>query len=243
LLALAVGQAAAQEPRPQWRWELKREMTSRGTPEETTKTSLRFERFFSGAVRLLRLDLPFPDEHTDFDGSPFDPRLGDIKVRAGFQPASRGELSFPSFVEVTLPTADPESLGSGKLQIGAALRMLAPARLPFPDPAVHRSQFEGQLQQVVSVAGDEERKDVNVTKIELTLNDLWRRRYTFKLKLKPNIDWVQDGDSGAVGEIEGGLLFAEGWRAWLMLGHRVWGPAGIQGTYTDRVEIGLARTY
>jgi hypothetical protein len=127
--------------------------------------------------------------------------------------------------------------------VSAALRMLGPARLPFSDAAAHRSQFEVQLQQVVSVAGDEERKDVNVTKIELTLYDLWRGRYTFKLKLKPNIDWVQDGDSGAVGEIEGGLLFAQHWRTWLMLGRRVWGPAGIQGTYTDRVELGLARTY
>lgn len=218
-------------------------MTSRGTPDETTKTTLRLERFFAGTVRLLRLDLPFPDEETDFSGSPFDPRLGDIKIRAGFQPLRSGELSFPSFVEVTFPTADPDSLGSGKLQVGAALRMLAPVRLPFPDPGAHRSVFEAQVQQVVSVAGDEERKDINVTKIELTLNDLWRGKYPFKLKLKPNIDWEKDGDTGAVGEIEGGFLFGQGWRAWLMLGHRVWGPAGIQGTYTDRVELGLARTY
>jgi hypothetical protein len=217
-------------------------MTSRGTDEEKTKTNLRAERFLAGPAALLRLDVPLPDEKTDFEGSPFQPQLGDIKGRIGFRALRSGELAFPSFVEVTLPTADPDSAGSGKVQLGAALRMLGPVRLPFLD-AAHRSQWEVQLQQVVSVAGDEERKDINTTKIELTLNDVWRTEYTFKLKLKPNIDWIQDGKTGAVAELEGGLLFGQGWRTWLMLGHRAWGSEDIQGTYATKVEIGLALTY
>jgi len=221
---------------------VKRENVSRGTDEEKTKTTLRAERLLDGSVTLLRLDVPLPDEKTDFEGSPFQPQLGDIKGRVGFRAFRSGELAFPSFVEVTLPSADPDSAGSGKLQIGAALRMVGPAHLPFLD-AAHRSAFEVQVQQVVSVAGDEERKDINTTKIELTLNDLWRGEYTLKLKLKPNVDWEQDGKSGAVAEIEGGVLFARGWRTWLMLGHRAWGADNIQGTYETKLEIGLARTY
>jgi hypothetical protein len=42
--------------------ELKRQATSRGTPEETTKTNLKFDYFpEEGIVALLRLELPFPD--------------------------------------------------------------------------------------------------------------------------------------------------------------------------------------
>ena len=218
-------------------------MTSRGTPEESTRSNLRLERFLDGPVALLRLDLPFPDEQTDFNGDPFNPRLGDVKLRAGFRALRSGSLAFPSFVEMTFPTADPETLGAGKYQLGAALRMLAPIEAPFLDPAAHRTVFEAQVQQVVSVAGDADRKDINVTKIELTLYDLWQGRYTAKLKLKPNIDWKLDGESSAVAEIEGGLLFARHWRTWLMLGKRVWGPEGVSGTYDTRVELGLSRNY
>jgi hypothetical protein len=225
------------------RIELKRQNTSRGTPEESTKTTLRVETFFRGPVEMLRFDFPFPDEETDFSGSPFNPRLGDIKTRVRFRALEAGGYSFPSFVEVTFPTADPESLGTGKYQLSAGIRMLAPLALPFPDPAAHKSRLETEVQQVNSVGGDPDRKDINYTKFELTLYDIWRRDYTFKLKLKPSVDWVMDGRTGAVGEVEVGLFFARDWRTWLMLGRRLWGPPGIGGTYDDRVELGLARTF
>lgn len=225
------------------RVELKRWLTSRGTPDESTRTIVRVDRLLDGPVALLRLDVPFPDEDTDFNGSPFEPHLGDIKARVGFRAFKSGRLSFPTFLEMTLPTADPKTLGTGKYQLGAAVRMLAPMQVPFLEATAHRTVFEAQLQQVVSVAGDPERKDINVTKIELTLNDVWQGKYTTKLKLKPNIDWIQDGKSGAVAEIEGGLLFAQHWRTWLMFGRRVWGPEDIQYTYDTRVELGLSRNF
>jgi len=56
------------------RIELKRQNTSRGTPEESTQTTLRIETFFDGPLSVLRVDLPFPDEKTDFEGDPFSPR-------------------------------------------------------------------------------------------------------------------------------------------------------------------------
>ena len=217
-------------------------MVSRGNADEKTKTTLRAERFLDGEVAVLRLDLPLPDEKQDMAGDPFQPRLGDIKGRVGFRGWRSGELRFPFHFELALPTADPESLGAGKAQISAAQRMIAPARLPFLD-ASHRAAFEVQLEQVVSFAGDETRDDINTTKIELTFGDIWRDTYTFKLKLKPNIDWVEDGDTGAVAEAEAGVLFGKGWRTWLMLGRRVWGPASIASTYKDKVEVGLTRSF
>lgn len=246
----AAGGAAAQpwEPAPrvdEWhgRLELKRINTSRGTPEETTKTSTRVETFLDGPVSLVRVDVPFPDAKTDFEGSPFDPRLGDVKLRAGFRPLSYGRLTFPSFVELTAPTANPASLGTGRYQLGAGIRMLSPFRIPQLD-AAHATRVETEVSQTFSFGGDPSRADVNYTKFEFTLYDLWREKYTFKLKVKPSFDHAK-GEQGAVGEIEGGFYFGEQgrWRTWLMLGSRLYGPDNVSGTYNTQVELGLARTF
>jgi len=255
LACAAAGNVAAQPwdsdsgvPSVDWRGrlELKRLNTSRGTPEETTRTALRVETFFDGAVSLLRVDLPFPDADTDFGGSPFDPRLGDIKVRTGFRALESGSLRFPSFLELTVPSANPSSLGAGKYQLGAGIRMLAPFKAPLGES--HETRFEAEVLQTVSFLGDAQRADVNYTKLELTLYDLWRERYTLKLKLKPAFDHAKH-EQGGVGEIELGSYFGEKhgsqrqWRAWLMLGSRLYGPDNVASTYNTRLELGLARTF
>lgn len=225
------------------RIELKRQSTSRGTPEESTKTTLRLESFFTGTMALLRIDLPFPDEETDFNGSLFNPRLGDIKTRVGFHPVKVSGYSFPSFIEITFPTADPETLGSGKYQLSAGVRMLAPMTLPSVDPALHKARLEAMVQQVNSVGGDPDRKDINYTKFELTFFDALYKIYTLKLKLKPTVNWIEAGESGSVGELEGGMFFARSWRTWLMLGRRLSGPDGVPGTYDKRVEFNVAHMF
>lgn len=237
--------ATLRKLREEWhgRLEIKRQNTSRGTPDESTQTSLRIETFFEGPVSAIRLDVPLPDEKTDFEGDAFDPRLGDVKIRAKFTPLKSGAYTFPSFLEMIFPTADPKSSGSGKYQLNGGIRMIVPFALPVAQPKEHKAQFEMEMSQTVSVAGDESRKDVNYTKLEFTFYDVWRQHYTVKLKLKPSVDWIQDGKTGSVGEIEGGLFFARHWRTWLMVGRRLSGPEGIKGTYDTRVELGLARTY
>ena len=248
-LALLAAQAAAQigsEGAPAskvGRFELKRQNTARGTPEETSATTLRAERYFDGPVAMFRLDLPFPDEKTDFAGSPFEPRPGDIKARLRFRPWQTGAAAFTPFVEFTLPTADPKSLGKGKYQLSEGLRTVLPVQLPLLEPSSHLSVLEFEIQQTNSVAGDAAFKDVNNSKFEFTLFDIWLKTYTFKIKLKPTVDWIQNGKTGANVEIEGGAYFARDWRWWLMLGQRVWGPSGIANTYQTRVELGVNYTY
>ena len=227
--------------------EIKRDYTSRGTPSESTKTTLQITTFIDGPVSLVRLYVPIPDAETDFNGSVFDPRLGDIAVRAGFRALKSGTLSFPSYVELTFPTANPENLGTGKYQIEVGVRMLAPFTASFM-PASHVTRFEAEVSQTNSFAGDPARADINVTKLQLTLKDLWREKYTLKLTLKPSWDHVKH-EAGAVAEVETGFYFGEkrgphhAWRTWLMLGSRVAGPAGVSGTYNTRLEVGLARTF
>ena len=223
-------------------FELKRQNTARGTPDEKTQTTLRLETNFDGPVQAFRLDVLFPDENTNFGGSPFNPRLGDIKTRLKFRPLEASGYTFPSFVEIVWPTAQPESLGTGKYQLNEGIKMIAPVTLPLLDRATHKSRFEAELEQGNSIAGDPTRSDINYTKLELTLYDIWRETYTLKLKLKPVQDWVKEAN-GAVAEVEAGRFFAGNWRAWLMLGEQVWGPAGLQTTYGTRIELGVARTF
>jgi len=223
--------------------EVKREATARGTPEETTKTAIKIDTYLDGPVSLFRIDMPFPDEKTDFAGDPFNPTEGDLKLRLGFRALKSGDYLFPSFFEVTFPTANPESMGSGKYQASAGIRMIGPLAFPLGEPEAHKSQFEIQLQHVQSFAGDEERKNVKNTRLELTAYDVWRETYSFKLKLKPVVDWIQDGKTGATLEFETGWFFAPAWKTWLMVGGRVWGADNVASTYETRVELGISRTY
>jgi hypothetical protein len=249
-LALSAADACAQQGGAEGastgrtgRFELKRMNTARGTPDETTMTQLRMERYFDGPVAMLRFDLPLPDEKTGFAGDPFEPRLGDVKLRLRLRDLKSGALSFPPFVEAIFPTADPKSLGKGKYQLSAGIRMIAPMHFPFGDSAAHRSTFEFEVQQTNSVAGDPAAKEVSNTRFEISIFDLWREKYLFKLKLKPNIDWTLDGKSGGVVEAEAGRYVGNNWRVWVMLGQRAWGPSNIANTYKTRVELGLNYTY
>lgn len=221
------------------RIELKRQATNRGTPEETTKMQLKTDAYIDGFVSLLRLEIPFPDEKTSFEGDPFNPRLGDVKVRSGFRPFHIDDIPVSTFLEITFPTADPESLGSGKYQLTAGIQPTV--RIPLSESLSqsHKMTFSPLVKQVVSVAGDEDRKNINYTQFELVFRDTWRNLLWLKLTPKPVIDWVQDAKTGAVLELEFGWIVNRHWSTWLMLGTSLWGQ-GVPSTYDKRVELGVA---
>ncbi|HTZ39237.1 MAG TPA: hypothetical protein VMB77_03710 [Syntrophales bacterium] len=224
---------------PRGRIELKRQATNRGTPEETTKTQLKIDAYLEGFVSLLRLEAPFPDEKTDFEGDPFNPRLGDIKVRVGFHPFPVEDIPVSTFVEVTFPTASPEDLGSGKYQLTGGIQPNFKIPLSEALSQSNAMTFSPLVKQVVSVGGDENRKNINYTQFELALRDVWEKKYWLKLTPKPVIDWEQDGKTGAVLELEIGWIINRNWSTWLMLGTQLWGE-GVPSTYDKRVELGVA---
>jgi hypothetical protein len=161
-----------------------------------------------------------------------------VKVRAGFGPFPGDGTHASPFLEMVFPTANPGSLGSGKYQLVAGVKMAF--RLPVPARLKegHKLSFSPLLQQNVSVAGDEARNDINYTKLELTLRDTIGDHW-LQLKAKPVVDWEQDAKTGAVAELEGGRLFGKVWSAWLMLGARLWGE-GVPSTYGTRITLGVA---
>jgi hypothetical protein len=109
-------------------------------------------------------------------------------------------------------------------------------------PGMHQFSSSGLAEQVVSVAGDPSAKDINYTKFELGIGDVWRQDYSIKLTVKPAIDWQQEGKTGAVAELEGGLNLSPGWRLSLMLGGQLWG-AGVPSTYSKRAELKLRHDF
>lgn len=236
--------AAADDPEPLkegWhgRVQLRRENVDRGTSEETTKTYLRSDNFVWGG--MLSFQVAFPDEQTDFSGSPFNPRLGDSKIRFRFAPFSVGRFDTSYFVEATFPTADPEDLGSGKYQLSAGVTASRALPLPQAMKASHELRFTSQLQQINSVAGDEARPDINYTKLDVSLRDAWGANWA-KMAVNMRADWEQNGKTGAVGELEYGRRLDLNWSLWLLAGGLLWGE-GVKGTYGTKVMIGVDRWF
>ena len=135
--------AAEDDPGPSkaaWhgRLQLRRENVDRGTSEETTKTYLRSDNFVWGG--MLSFQVAFPDEKTDFGGSPFNPRLGDSKVRFRFAPLAAGRFDMSYFIEAAFPTADPEDLGSGKCQLSAGVTASTAIAAPQAMSGIARAQ-------------------------------------------------------------------------------------------------------
>lgn len=232
----AANAAAAQ--RYPWRLQFKRQNTDRGTADESTRSTLRLEYFPLSQLSLLRLDLPFPDADTGYSGKILDPRLGDIKLRADLEAVQALGLPLTAYAELTLPTADPASLGGGKYQIAPAVRTRVTVGAYRIDDSKHALTLGALVQQVLSFAGDESRKDIDYTKLEVSLNDGWGEGRFVKLTFKPAIDWEQGGKSGATAELEGGLRLAPEWEVALMGGGLLWG-SGVPSTYRRRIQLTL----
>jgi hypothetical protein len=219
-----------------YRIELRRQNTERGTEDESTRTTVRVETRLSGMVSKLRLDLPFPDEKNDFSGDPFQPQRGDMKVRASFRPFQAGGTRLSSDVEMTFPTASSSSSGSGKYQLGAAIQSVSSEPDFTLASGAHQLRFEWSIRQTVSFAGDQDRKDINNTKPELALRDTIGSRYSLKLTFKPTIDWIQDGKTGAMMDLEGAWNASRDWRLSITGGARLWGDH-IPGISNRKIEL------
>jgi hypothetical protein len=221
------------------RFQLRRDNVDRGTSEETTKTYLRSDSVLWGG--MLSFQVAFPDEKTDFSGSPFNPRLGDSKIRFRFAPFSAGRFAMSYFIEATFPTADPEELGSGKYQLSGGVTATTPIPAPQAMTRSHELRLTSQLQQINSVAGDEARPDINYTKLDLSLRDTWGANWV-KMAVNTRADWEQNGKTGAVGELEYGRRLDPNWSLWLLAGGLLWGE-GVKGTYGAKVMIGVDRWF
>ena len=123
---------------PWRRVELKLQFTNRGTPGETSRTTLRLEALFKGLISFLRVDIPGVDKQKD---DVFYEGLGDIKARAGFHAILLGDCRLLPFFEMIFPTAEEPELGQGKYQIAPGLRLAVPVTAPWVETFVKASSM------------------------------------------------------------------------------------------------------
>ena len=219
-----------------WGVELKRQFTDRGTPEASSRTTLRLEAAPDEFFSLIRLDIPFVDRE---NGAPFTGQLGDVKNKLVSRSHAFDDIKLDGVFETTFPSAQPESLGRGKYQLGPGFELVFPlfGSGSGDTPPPWTASMKPWLEQNFSVAGSPTFKNINYTKLELELKFEWKRRLTLKLTPKPVYDWEQ-ADSGAVLEFETDWNFTRRWCAELVLGHGLWG-VGVPTTYNSKIEISL----
>jgi hypothetical protein len=235
--------AAVEEFRPaeakdlRWHIELKRQFTDKGTVEEQSKSTVRLESTPNSFIARIRLDLQFVDKK---NGDPATPQLGDTKLRFGFHSLAIGGSRLAPFIETTFPTADPESAGNGKYQLSPGAELYVPLRV-FDRHGQLESWKIGSkilIQQVVSVAGDAARKDINYTRFEPELLAAWKKKLTLSLTPKFVFDWHQQEETGFMLELEGDWFFNRNWWIGVVLGKGIWNTDVPTG-YGSKVEFSV----
>jgi hypothetical protein len=226
------------ETAPTRKIELRQDFVDHGTPEESTRSQLRID-LRPEPLALLRFEIPFVAKNMSAGGDLGTEGLGDIKVRLGLRSIDRpGYAVFP-LLDLVFPTAKQEPLGTGKYQLGPGLRVALPVAEPvfaaFAD--TREIQFQMQLQQFFSVAGESDRKSINYTRLELALETVWRKEYWLNLEPKLTCDWEQNRKIGGILEVEVGKTFSPRWRGWLKSGVGLWGHR-VPGTYDTLLQIG-----
>jgi len=221
-----------------WHVELKRQWTNRGTPQESSKTTLRLEATPREYLSLVRVDIPFIDEK---NGDPFSPHLGDIIFKLETVSLPVGVTGWQFLLQTTFPSAQPQSLGTGKYQLTPGTEVWVPiwaSSGPGDGPPVWRTGVQPLVEQFVSVAGNPSRTDINYTQIELQLKGSWRNTVSLKLNPKFMVNYVGGVSSGAVFEFEPHWNINRRWELDLTLGHSLWG-VGEPGTYQKKVEFSV----
>jgi hypothetical protein len=200
-----------------WHIEAKRQFTNRGSVEEASKSTIRLEATPDGFISRVRMDLQFIDGK---NGDPLTPQLGDTKLRFGFHSLSLGKTSLSPFIETTFPTADPESVGNGKYQLSPGAEFYVPLwKFGSNDhPERWKTGLNTLIQQVVSVAGDPSRKDINYTRLEPELVAAWEEKLVLSLTPKLVLDWHDGEKTGFMLEVEGEWNFNRHWRLAVTLG-------------------------
>ena len=133
--------------------------------------------------------------------------LGDINTRFLTVPYLNAEngTAWALGLETWFPTASDDVLGSGKYVLGP--QVFFAWFNPFGIPKA--GLFPG-VQQAFSVAGDDDRDDVNETRFDLFFLKQWPESQTYLL-LNPQyiVDWENDKEGG-VADAEFGYVFKSG---------------------------------
>jgi hypothetical protein len=190
----------------------------------------RFEYAATPAV-LFRLETPYATFDPGAGGESVS-GLGDLLGRVAWRATQRDGFALILVMEAIFDTAEDPRLGQGKT-------ILAPLVYAAIDLPKADSVFFPNFQQYFSVAGDDNRADVNFTVLKPNLLTRWPDRvYTF-LEPQFTIDWERDAKVGLTIELEAGKILSKNIAAWARPGIGVINRNELFQVYEWNIEVGM----
>ena len=136
-----------------------------------------------------RLDLPYVYNSSTSDANNRKSGLGDISFRLlGFKFIESPKSALTASIEISMNTAQSPNLGTGKNML---IPMVSYTRR-FPKEKLLLAML---LQQINSVSGEETRKDISYSKLELIGIKVWSRRFWTVVAPEWYFDYVTGGVS------------------------------------------------
>ncbi len=190
----------------------------------------RFEYAVSSSV-ALRLETPYVTYDPGAGGERVSGQ-GDLLGRIAWRAVQREGLALILVTEVFFDTADDPRLGQGKT-------VVAPLVYAAIDVPRHDSVFFPNVQHYFSVAGDDNRQDVNFTTLKPNLLTRWPNKvYTF-LEPQFTIDWERDAKVGLTVELEVGKILSRNIAAWARPGVGLINKYELPQVYNWNIEVGM----
>ncbi|HWH46711.1 MAG TPA: hypothetical protein VN664_02835 [Burkholderiales bacterium] len=190
----------------------------------------RFEYAMTPAV-AFRFEIPYVT-YDPGDGGERVSGQGDLLGRVAWRATQREGFALILVTEVFFDTADDPRLGQGKT-------IVAPLVYAAIDLPKHDSVFFPNFQHYFSVAGDDNRADVNVTVLKPNLLTRWPNKvYTF-LEPQFTIDWERDAKTGLTVELEIGKILSNNIAAWARPGIGVINRNELPQVYEWNLEVGM----
>jgi hypothetical protein len=181
---------------------------------------------------LLRVDTPFLGwSDPNRPGTTSAKGMGDVVAAVGWRAYNTPEYAVFLGVLSSFPTAAQNTLGLGKYTVGP---LIATARfLPRWE-----SFLFGVFQHQVSVGGDPDRADFQVTRASLQVNTIWADRWWTTVQGVWQVDWERSAKSSMTAEFEVGRNLVGRLGAFVRPGIGIWGRDLI-GAYDWNIEVGV----
>jgi hypothetical protein len=189
----------------------------------------RYEHAFSKTLGA-RIELPYVWVDPDQPGVSGEHGIGDMVLRLNSRVARGAGYAVVVSPELALDTASDDRLGTGKY-------VFQPVAYASIDAPRFKSVVFPYVQQFWSIAGDDDRRDINTTLLRIGLLSRWPNRFYTFVEPSLYIDWERDGDTGFTLELEIGRLFTRNLALWARPGVGVSGDLPV--VYDWNFEVGF----
>jgi hypothetical protein len=189
----------------------------------------RYEHAFSKTLGA-RIELPYVWVDPDQPGVSGEHGIGDMVLRLNYRATRGAGYAVVLAPELALDTASDDRLGTGKY-------VFQPTLYASIDAPQYKSVVFPFVQQFWSIAGDDDRDDINTTLLRVGLLSRWPNRFYTFVEPSLYIDWERDADTGFTLEVEIGRLMTRNLAIWARPGVGVYGDLPV--IYDWNFEVGF----